>query len=1162
MMQPLTLALIALCYLLFLFVVAAVGDKRHHTQTAAGRVSIYPLSLAVYCTTWTFFGSVGLAATSGVDFLAIYIGPILMMTAGYPIVRKIVAISKRQRITSVADFMGARYGKSVSVAAVATVICVIGAIPYITLQLKAVSDSLSYLLASEGAQASGIPFFGPIFGDVGLVIVLSLAVFTILFGTRHADATEHQEGMILAVAVESAIKLAAFLAVGIFVTFFLFDGFEDIYVRSMENEKIQSIISGGIDVTNLVVLTFLSFSAFLMLPRQFHVAVVENHSERELKRARWLFPLYLVAINLFVLPIAAAGILTFGDTLNGDVFVLALPEAAGNRAVALFAFFGGISAGTAMVIVACVALAIMISNHLVLPLYLRGITLARSGYEPDMENQILKIRRIAITIILALSYSYYKVSDGTQALASIGLVSFAASAQLAPPIFGGLFWRGANAAGAILGMLTGFTIWFFALFLPTISDMEGISDFSGLGLTPLASGVLVSLLFNALALILGSTLRRSSPLEDHQATLFVLFGKNEESLTNTSNGFLTIDEIRSNLTRYLGQSRADRALTVYWGNKGHEADPRELASNDLIRFSENTLASAIGSSSSRLVHSLLLKRFEETSTDNLRLLDEATEAIEYNQNILRTAFDQLEQGITVFDRDMKLSFWNRQFRHLLDLPESVGRAGMPLQGIIETIRDRHRTSEQDNNFDDMEKRIQIHNQPWGLALEKAERILEIRSSPMPGGGLVIAWNDVTERVMVSEALREANESLEKRVEERTGDLVRANIQLERARKDAEQANQSKTRFLAAAGHDLMQPLNAARLYTSTLMESTAVPGTLGLADKIGMSLESVEEILGSVLAISRLDSASHKINVLNSPLQKLFDQVELEFRPIADEKNLEIRFIKTSMWVRSDPAYLRRILQNLVSNAIKYTSEGKILVGCRRRDGKALINVFDTGVGIGENEKKVVFREFQRLDAGSRLAPGLGLGLSIVERISKLLNHPISLSSTPGQGTHFTIEVNRGVAEKKRDDLTRKPVALPLNQLSGLSVICVDNDRNVLEGMSGLLAKWGCQLHTATDRKGALQIMKAALKSGKIPDIALVDYHLDNNDTGLGLIEDLRKNGGKSIPCVLVTADRSTELKKEAEDVGVTVLNKPVKPAALRAILSQHATRGSAAAAE
>ncbi len=564
MMQPLTLGAIALAYLLFLFIVASLGDRRPISQTRVSRASIYPLSLAVYCTTWTFFGSVGLAASSGTDFLAIYIGPILMMTAGYPILRKLIAISKRQRITSVADFMGARYGKSVGVAAVATVISVIGAVPYITLQLKAVSESVSHLLTVDGIQAPAIP----VFGDVALVIVLALAVFTILFGTRHADATEHQEGMMLAVAVESAIKLAAFLAVGVFVTFFMFDGFEDIYRQSMANERIQTVVSGGVNVTNLVVLTFLSFTAFLMLPRQFHVAVVENRSEREIRRARWLFPLYLVAINLFVLPIAAAGILTFGNSVNGDMFVLALPEVAGNRTIALLTFIGGLSAGTAMVIVACVALAIMISNHLVLPLYLRGITLAQTGNKLDMEKQILVIRRIAITIVLLLGYTYYKVSDGTQALASIGLVSFAAAAQLAPPFFGGLYWRGANTTGAILGMLTGFAIWFLTLFLPTISTVSGIQALIPFGFSPLASGVLLSLSCNALALYIGSNLRRATPLEDHQATLFVLFGKNEEKLTSQANGFLTIEEVHSNLTRYLGQLRADRAMAVYWGKSG------------------------------------------------------------------------------------------------------------------------------------------------------------------------------------------------------------------------------------------------------------------------------------------------------------------------------------------------------------------------------------------------------------------------------------------------------------------------------------------------------------------------------------------------------------------------------------------------------------------
>ncbi len=1161
-MQPLTLAFVALAYLLFLFLVAYVGDRRRYTQMAASRSTIYPLSLAVYCTTWTFFGSVGLATTSGIDFLSIYIGPILMMTVGYPIMRKIVAISKRQRITSIADFVGARYGKSVTVAAVATIIAVIGGVPYIMLQLKAVADSVQYMVLADNPDGASLVFFD----EISLIIVLALAVFTILFGTRHADATEHQDGMMLAVALESAIKLFAFLAIGIFVTYVLFDGVGDLYSQAVANAEISKLFETGFNPTNMAVLTMLSFTVFLLLPRQFHVAVVENHSERELQRARWLFPLYLVLINLFVLPIAAAGMLSFGNSLKGDVYVLALPAAAGNDALALLAFIGGLSAGSAMVIVACVALAIMISNHLVLPVYLRNFDPALPGGDLDMEKLILRIRRMAITVLLLLAYVYYRLSDGSQALASIGLVSFAAIAQLGPAVFGGLFWRGANAVGSIAGMTVGISVWLVILFLPTIdsevfyfgSAVHSALGMDMLGFTSFATGLFVSMLFNALAWIIGSLLAKPTPLEDHQATAFVLFERNAANPSSAANNFLTIGEIRDNLYRYLGQLRADRALANYWGKRAEMTDPREIASNDLIRYSEETLASAIGASSSRLVHSLLLRRFEETSTANLRLLDQATEAIEYNQNVLRTAFDQLEQGITVFDAEMKLSFWNRQFRRLLDLPENIGQAGTPLNRVVFEIARRHRMSEKDTSFDDLENRLLTHGQTWGLALYSSEKILEIQSSPMPSGGLVIAWNDVTERVMVSEALKEANESLEKRVEERTRDLVRANIQLEQAHKEAELANQSKTRFLAAAGHDLMQPLNAARLYTSTLMETSRSPKANSLGEKISMSLESVEEILGSVLAISRLDSASHKINISSCNLQKMLSQMELEFSPIAAEKGLDIKFMPSSMWVRSDPAYLRRLLQNLVSNSIKYTSRGRILVGCRRRGDRVAIQVIDTGIGMTAKEQRSIFNEFERLDTGARLAPGLGLGLSIVERISKLLHHPIRLFSEPGRGTMFEISVPRAVAEAVTLIEGKAPRRVAMSRLTGLTVLCIDNDRNILEGMSGLLAQWGCSVHTAVDRDGALSCLRM---KESLPHIALVDYHLDK-DNGLDLIHAFRAAGGEDIPCILVTADRSTELRQRAEAIGVSVLNKPLKPAALRALLSQRANQTKQAAAE
>ncbi len=1155
MISPIVLAIVALLYLMLLFAVARYGDTRRQTGLLSARSTIYPLSLAIYCTTWTFFGSVGLAASSGINFLSIYFGPILMMTLGFPILKRIVSLSKRQRTTSVADFLGARYGKNAWVAATATCISVVGAVPYISLQLKAVALSLSELMVPPTIDVS---WPVPIFGDIALIIVIGLAVFTILFGTRHADATEHQYGLMLAIALESAIKLAAFIAVGLFVTYWMHDGIGDLYAKASANPAITRIVEKGIDYGNIIVLTSLSFLAFLLLPRQFHVAVVENHSEEELYRARWLFPLYLVAINLFVLPIAAAGVLAFGDKINGDGFVLALPASVDNQAISLIGFIGGLSAGTAMVIVACVALAIMISNHLVLPIYLRG-SYSHSRGSSTMEKRILIIRRTAISVILLLAYVYYKASDNTQALASIGLVSFAAAAQLAPAMFTGLVWRGANATGAIAGMVTGFAIWFYMLFLPTLGtdgSVFGIplvpaSVYEDFGVSPLAGGYLFSLAMNLFALTAGSLFSRSNSLDAHQARVFVSHRSDDSVKLGQRNSLVTVGQVNANLVSYLGRNRARRACSRYWEEAGYQPGDNDPASGDYIQFSEDTLASAIGSSSSRLVHSLLLQRIQETSTTNLQLLDEASEAIQYNQSVLRTALDQLDQGITVFDPKFRLTFWNKQFRKLLNLPQEIGQAGTPMARIVREIIAIHKIAPKDSSLENIQRKLLVFNQTWGLALPQAERIIEIRSSPMPDGGVVIAWTDITERMLVAAALHEANESLEKRVEERTGELVRANTQLEQATKAADLAYQSKTRFLAAAGHDLLQPLNAAKLYASTLQEKPLDAEGEKLTSNISRSLESVEEILGSVLAISRLDSSSHKISFSNNSLQRIFEQVELELRPAAREKKIDLRVVQTSLWVRTDPAYLRRLIQNLVSNAINYTQKGTVLLGCRRMGGVIRISVIDTGLGISPEDRETIFSEFERLEDGAKLAPGLGLGLSIVERISKLLDHPVHFESELGKGTHFTVSVPRTMAERTRMSPTSEADSNPSRDMNGLAILCIDNDTNILEGMAGLLAKWNCKVLTATGGEAAIKVLaeQSHLQRPK-PGIALVDFHLDG-ETGLDVIKALRSYLGENIICVLVTADRSTELKKLADAVGVSILNKPVRPAALSALLSQ-----------
>ena len=536
MLQGWVVVVIALAYIGFLFLVASYGDRRHQlTRGSRARLLIYPLSLAIYCTSWTFFGSVGVAAHTGIEFLTIYIGPVLMVGLAYPLIIRIIRLAKGQNITSIADFIAARYGKSQAVAATVALIAIVGMIPYIALQLKAVSASVGTILA---AVSGGNGAAEPLLGDIALFVAMLMAAFAVLFGTRHIDATEHQDGLMLAVATESVIKLVAFLAVGIFVTFVMYHGPLVLFADALQQPQTAAVLTRVPPATTVLATTVLSLFAIVLLPRQFHVAVVENHSEAEVRRAAWLFPGYLVLINLFVMPIAMAGLLAFpAGGVDADMFVLALPLKAHSELFALIAFVGGLSAATAMVIVESVALAIMVSNDIVMPMVLKRRA-ASSGGPGNAGAQLLTVRRIAIFAILFLAYIYYR-SAGPAQLASIGLLSFAAVTQLMPAFFGGLVWRRGTAPGAIAGMTAGILVWAYTLLLPSISEAGTVGDILndgpfglawlrpqasfGLDLPPLVHGVVLSLLAN-IALYIGcSFARRPTAIERVQADVFVPF---------------------------------------------------------------------------------------------------------------------------------------------------------------------------------------------------------------------------------------------------------------------------------------------------------------------------------------------------------------------------------------------------------------------------------------------------------------------------------------------------------------------------------------------------------------------------------------------------------------------------------------------------------------
>ncbi|MEO6396766.1 MAG: PAS-domain containing protein [Devosia sp.] len=513
---------------------------------------------------------------------------------------------------------------------------------------------------------------------------------------------------------------------------------------------------------------------------------------------------------------------------------------------------------------------------------------------------------------------------------------------------------------------------------------------------------------------------------------------------------------------------------------------------------------------------------------------------------LRSAADFIPQGVAVFDARLELVVANSRYRELLALPVELVVAGTALYAIALHLAERGDMGPGDPAALASERVAMISHRDGSISQRVGTQgqTLEFVSAPLPDGGLVVSFSDVSARIGAEAALAQINQTLERRVEERTGTLLQVNAELERARKKADTANRDKTRFLAAASHDLLQPLNAARLYTATLIERSAGSEFGELANAIEASLNAVEEIMGALLDISRIDSGALKPQPAGVAVADLLRKIGVEFGPLARAKSIALRLTGCSLTSFSDRALVGRILQNLVSNAIKYTRPGgKVLVGCRRRGRRIRLDVIDTGIGFAPEQQALLFAEFSRLEQGARMAQGLGLGLSIVERLVAAMGLTLEVESKEGRGSRFSLYLPVGKApEQEAEDLVAESGA----SLAGLRVLCVDNERPILDAMQGLLAGWGCDVRSARSLKA---IAQEEVLVGWMPDLVLMDYHLDQT-SGLDAIEWLRHNIGGHLPAALITADRTAAVRTLAAERGIAVVTKPVKPAALRAAIS------------
>lgn len=659
MLGPNLIIVYALLYLSLLFAIAYWADRRADLgRSVISRPTVYALSLAVYCTAWTFYGSVGRAADGGVGFLPIYLGPTLVAVLWGTLLLKMVRVSKTQRITSIADFIASRYGKSQLLGGIVTIIAVLGVVPYIALQLKAISHSFTILQGYPDVARSTVTQTVPILQDTALYIALVLAAFTILFGARHLDASERHEGMVAAIAFESIVKLVAFLAVGIFVTFSLYDGFSDLFDQAERaavlNPRIASETQGYQDWFSLTVLAAL---AVMLLPRQFQVAVVENSAEHHLRRAIWIFPLYLLLINIFVIPIALAGQLTFADTsVDADTFVLTLPMFHQQGGLSLLAFIGGLSAATGMVIVETIALSTMVCNDLVMP----GLLRRWRNMPPhaDLSHLLLRIRRGAIVVILLLGYLYFRFAGEAYALVSIGLISFAAVAQFAPAMIIGLYWRGGTHNGALAGLLAGFGVWLYTLLLPSfaksgwlpLSFLEqgpiGIEllrpqELFGLsGMNEITHCLFWSMLFNIGAYLIFSLRREPNVSEATQATLFVDALKHDRPAGFALwRGKAEVHELLGLAERFLGAEQARQAFVQFAARRELPNIDDLPADAETVHFAETLLAGAIGSASARVMVSSVTAEEALGLDEVLNILDEASQIRAYSNQLEKKSLE-------------------------------------------------------------------------------------------------------------------------------------------------------------------------------------------------------------------------------------------------------------------------------------------------------------------------------------------------------------------------------------------------------------------------------------------------------------------------------------------------------------------------------------------
>lgn len=1126
---------LALVYLGGLFWLARWGDK--DTPLARSITShpfIYSLALAIYCTAWTFFGAVGEASRDDWQYLPILLGPAIVYLVFYRFVHKLVLVSKKQNITTIADFISSRYGKRQTVALLVTLIALLATIPYVALQLKAIGSAFQLVSEQQGSEL------------IILIATVFIALFSIYFGTQRADVTEYRRGLMLAIAFESSVKLIALIAVALIAYFWISDAampeFSQSLNRFYQVDRFQSF--------PFIAQTIMAAAAVICLPRQFHVAVVDNLDLNHIKTARWLFPLYLGATAAVIPVLAAAGQTLLGPQ-DPDTYVLGLAILTDSLIVKVLVFVGGLSAATAMIVIATLTLSTMVTNDVILPKMLANQ--GQKNTSGDYTKIILVVRRVVIACLLILAYLYHQQMTGSRSLASIGLIAFSLVIQLLPAIVGGLYWKKGHAHGVYAGLLAGIFTWVLLLIIPAVEGPQSAILTS----QTISTGAMLSLSANVIAYVVFSYFSQHRLVDRIQAQAFVSPREGQINENKKQRSDATVGDLSTLLSTFLGTSRVETIVQDFERRHGVSLLPQASPENAFLDHCEKALAGVLGASSANALIDSALSGKKLNFEEVVNFFDDTTQAIQFNTTALFTSIESLDQGISVIDKNLKLVAWNKRYSQLFDYPKDMLGVGTPIETLV-----RYNAQRGECGVGEIEtlvqKRIQhlkTGNTHRFVRQRSDGRMIEMVGNPLPGGGFVTSFTDITSHIEIQQALKEANINLERRIEKRGEEVQAINAELRseierraqleselvQATKAAEEANASKTRFLALASHDVLQPLNAAKLYLSALNEFDVDEQANIIINKLSDSVTSSETLISTLLDIARLDQGEMKLTVEDLPLASVLTPLADEFGMKAQAKGLQFTYRSNTQWVTTDKTHLYRIVQNLLSNAVKYTENGRIILSTRKRGENLLIQIWDTGVGISELEQDKIFHDFYRVDGSKQ--HGVGLGLGVVNRMATKLGINVQCQSNIGRGSCFSLLVPSCKPQTTSESISNSPKS----GLAGLTVLCIDDKMENLDAMQTLLSKWQVKTLIAQDVQQAEEVITM-----ETPTALLVDYHLTHNTNGIDVISHLRKKLGADTPAALVTANKDDDLIAVCRDNKIDYISKPVKPAKLRALLNSY----------